>query len=92
MAESAVEGVRADLEALGELKGAEGLKAAALVLAAQLDDPGTHATSKANCAKQMLEIMDRLRSLAPPDEKKDGLDELNARREKRLAGRSAASG
>lgn len=66
------------------------LAAAAMTLGASLDDPRNSATSKSMCAKALLDILDRLRDLAPGDEEADELDELNARRAERLAGRPAS--
>lgn len=66
------------------------LAASALRLAEELDDPDNSATSKSMCARALTETMDRLRELAPDEEKKDSLDELSRRRETRIA-RSAAT-
>ena len=50
------------------------LAAAALALAAELDDEGNSATSKSMCARELREHMDRLRALLPPEQEED--DEL----------------
>lgn len=60
------------------------LGASALALARELDG-GNSATSKSMCAKAHLELMDRLRELAPPEEEKDALNDIEAQRAKRLA-------
>ena len=64
--------------------------AAALAMAREMDGHNS-ATSKSNCAARHMEILDRLRELAPPERKKDGLDDLGARRAKRLAGKPASA-
>lgn len=87
-----VSAVEADLRELGKRDpklARSAQAAAALALARELDDENS-ATSKSMCAKALNETMDRLRELAPPERKKDGIDELSARRTKRLE-RSAAA-
>jgi hypothetical protein len=74
---SVVDAVTAELAKLGDT-GALG--ASALVLAALMDDPDNSATSKSMCAGRLLDTMDRLRELAPPERKADKLDELGSRR------------
>lgn len=61
------------------------LAAAALVLAAELDDQENSATSKSMCARALREAMDRLRELAPAVSEIDRVDELSSRRGKRRA-------
>lgn len=56
------------------------LAATALALAGQIDDPGNSATSKSMCARSLLDTLDQLRALAPPDQEDDSLDDLAARR------------
>lgn len=63
----------------------------AMTLAYEIDNPFNSATSKAMCAKALLDLMNRLRELAPPEEKRDGLDDLATRRAKRLNGGAAAA-
>lgn len=63
----------------------------ALVLADQLDDPLNSATSKSMCTKALLDVMDRLRELAPPKQEADALDDLAKRRERRLTGSARAA-
>jgi hypothetical protein len=91
---SVVEAVKRDLGVLAKRDASlarSALAASCLVLAAQLDDPGNSATSKSMCARALREAMDRLRELAPPESVEDRLDDLGARRAKRLAGRAAAA-
>jgi hypothetical protein len=91
-ARTVVQSTRADLERLRERAPelADGaLAASALVLARQLDDPRTSATSKSMCAKALREVIDRLFELAPPAREEDQLDRLRAQREQRR--RRAAS-
>lgn len=86
------EAVQRDLAALAELDPAlaeSTYAATALALAAELD-AGNSATSKSMCAKALLDTMNRLWELAPDREEEDRLDELSARREKRLARRTAS--
>lgn len=66
------------------------LAASALALARELDAPRNSATSKSMCSKELREIMDRLRELAPVDKESDVVDELRARRKARVANRAAA--
>lgn len=90
---SVVDAVRKDLAAFAKTDrglAESALAATVLALAYELDNPGNSATSKAMCAGQLRESMDRLRELMPPKAKKDALDELSARRAKRRAGRSTA--
>lgn len=81
-----------DLAKLPTDLGESALAASALALARELDGGGNSATSKSMCAKAHMEILDRLRELAPPAEVKDGLDDLKARRAKRLARKAKAAG
>lgn len=69
---------------------ASALAASALALAKELDKPGNSATSKSMCARSLLDTLERLRELVPPDEEKDKLDDISARREARRA-RSATA-
>lgn len=79
-----------DLEKLPEELAESSLGASALALARELDS-GSSATSKSMCAKAHLEIMDRLRELAPPEETRDELDEISARRAARIAARGSSA-
>jgi hypothetical protein len=82
-----VQGVKNDLAALGTVDSS--LAAAALVLAAELDKPDNSATSKSMCAQALLKTMEHLRSLAPPRDEEDQVDDLSSRRAQRLAGGAA---
>lgn len=82
---SVFEAVEAELDRLGAGLAGSVLAATALVLAAELDDEGNSATSKSLCARALSETMDRLRELAPREER-DSLDDLTARRESRRGG------
>jgi hypothetical protein len=89
---SVVEAVESELAELRKMSSAladGAVAASALVLAGELDKSDNSATSKSMCARALREAMDRLRELAPADEKKDDLDDLTARRNARLAGRAA---
>lgn len=59
------------------------LAASALELADQLDSRVNSATSKSMCAKAHLDLMNRIRELAPPVEQKGPIDEIKERRERR---------
>lgn len=77
--------VERDLAALVDRSLADtALAALALALAREIDDPENSATSKSMCARSMVDALERLRALEPPAETKDGLDDLTARRSKRL--------
>ena len=61
------------------------LAAAALALAADMDDPATGSTSRSMVAKELRDTLAALRALAPAEEAKDDLDELAERRAARRA-------
>ena len=61
------------------------LAASARRLATAMDHPDS-TTSLSMCSKALLDTMDRLRELCPPEEKVGKLDDLAARRSARLAG------
>lgn len=87
--------IKEDLRLLAErdpILARSGRAASALVLARELDEGRNSATSKSMCARALNETMDRLRELAPPIQVRDGVDDLNAAREKRLNGGAAATG
>ncbi len=62
------------------------LAALAVALAREVDDPGNSATSKSLCAGRLIDAVDRLRASVPAEVEADGLDDLAARRDRRLAG------
>lgn len=66
------------------------LGASALALARELDSDSS-ATSKSMCAKAHLDLMNRLRELAPPEEKKGELHDIKSRRALRLASGGAGT-
>lgn len=84
---SVVAAVERDLGRL-DVSAREGaLAATALELAAQLDEPENSATSKSMCARALTETLEKLRALAPPEERPKGkLYELRAN----VASRSSA--
>jgi hypothetical protein len=84
-----IEAAERDIAAIGERDtelGASALAASAVALAYQIEHPYNSATSKSMCARELRDTMDRLRELAPKAEEADNLDDLAARRLKRLAG------
>lgn len=81
--------VRRDLAMFAKADNAlasSGLAALALALASMIDDLGNSATSRSMCAGQLRDTLDRLRELMPAESETSELDELRARRERRLAG------
>jgi hypothetical protein len=66
-----------------------GLAASALAMAQEIDKPGNSATSKSMCARSLLEVMNRLRELAPETEEEDEVDAARKRRAARLGGAGA---
>lgn len=83
-------GVQRDLSRLGAGARDSALAESALALAAEMDDSGNSATSKAMCAKALLETMATLRQLAPAKKEADKADELAERRRSVRAARRAA--
>lgn len=67
------------------------LAAAALSLAAGMDDPHNSFTSRALATKEFRELMRELRDLAPTEEVKDELDDLVEGRRLRLVGGAATA-
>jgi hypothetical protein len=78
-----------DLDELPDELANSALGASAIALAREMDKPKNSATSKSMCSKSLLDLMNRLRELAPPKEEEDGLDDLSKRRAARLAGNAA---
>lgn len=89
--QTVVAGIERDLTFLPEVLAQSGLAASALTLAGAMDNPRNSATSKAMCAGQLRETMDRLRELAPPAEEDDWVDELAKRKQRHAAARRAAA-
>lgn len=73
---SVVEALSAELERMPADVAESALAATALVLAEQLDDGHTSATSKSMCSRELREALGQLRALAPPEKKADGIDNL----------------
>lgn len=90
---SVLEAVEAELAVVAKRDRAlasSGLAAAALAMARELDDPGNSATSKSMCAGKLIVALGELRDLLPPEQKRDGVDDLSERRSKRR--KAAAEG
>lgn len=66
--------------------GESGMAAAALRMAYELEVPWNSATSKAQCAKSLRELLQTLFERAPEAPKKDGVDALSAERDARRQG------
>jgi hypothetical protein len=62
---------------------ASGLAATALALSRELDDAGNSATSKSMCAKALMDALDRLRELAPPQKEESELERKRRERSER---------
>lgn len=81
-------GVNADLKAMEDrLPGvsSSGLAEAARALARELGAPDNSATSKALCARALRETLDRLADMLPPENGRDGIDQLAVERARRRA-------
>lgn len=63
-----------------------GMAAAALRMAYELENPWNSATSKAQCAKSLRELLETLLERAPEVPKKDDIDSLGAERNARRQG------
>lgn len=61
------------------------LAAAAVALAYEIANPYNSATSKSMCVRELREVTDRLRELAPPKREADEVDEIAKQRAKRRA-------
>jgi hypothetical protein len=81
--------VRRDLQALDERLAGSALAATAIALGREIDRAGNSPTEKATCARALTEVMIRLRELQGPDPAPDRLDDLEARRAKRIGARAA---
>lgn len=79
--------LEAELKKLPEDAQNSALAATALSLAKVIDGGETSAGAKAALYKVYIELLDRLRALAPDEQQEDKLDELRKRRSSR---RSAA--
>lgn len=89
----AVDAVRRDLTEIAKRDSSlaqSALAAAAWSMAEQLDDPLTSAHAKSLCARALLDLLNRMRDLLPPERKANALDELASRRATRTRGSRAA--
>jgi hypothetical protein len=81
--------LKADLAIMGRAApelAESSLAATALALARAIDAPRTSPTAMSMCARELRELLDRLRELMPEGEERDRLDDLSARRATRVAG------
>ena len=85
---SVVEAVQRDLAKMPGDAGGSGVAATALGVASEVDSDSS-AASKKMCAKGLVGVMDRLLELGPPRGGSDGLDDLAARRARRVGGAAA---
>jgi hypothetical protein len=72
-------GVERDLAAIAvrdQALATSGLATVARALAREIDDRDNSATSKSMCAKALQDILAQLSELAPPEEARDGVDEI----------------
>jgi hypothetical protein len=69
-----------------------GLAMAALQMAREMDNPNNSATSKSMCGKTLADTLATLRSLAPPEAKRDSIDDLAAARARRRQDAQAQPG
>lgn len=60
-------------------------------MAQELDNPANKATAKSYCAKALLELLNRIWELVPPEEEGDIVDDLAEKRRKRLDGGAKAA-
>ena len=75
-----VDAVQGELAKLPGALAESGVAALALALAETVDDPETRPTAKAMCARELREVLNQLRTLAPPKAEKNKIDELTTRR------------
>lgn len=87
---SAVKRELADFESRAPGLAGGAIAASALAMAGLIDSDRNSATSKSMCHRALMEALDRLRALAPPERQKDGLDELADRRSDRRRRAAAA--
>jgi hypothetical protein len=69
-----------------------GLAMAALEMARGMDNPNNSLTSKSMCGKTLADVLATLRSLAPPEAKRDSIDDLAAARARRRQDAQAQPG
>ena len=83
-----IDATRMELELLDQRRPGLAMTARAAVavsLAYEMENPYNSATSKANCARELRELMRELVLSLPLEEQADAMDELAARRQARLA-------
>jgi protein-tyrosine-phosphatase len=88
---SVLDGVEFELSRLPADLQRGALAESARAMAMEIDSAGNSATSKSMCQARLQDAMRELRDLAPADEEADQLDELSARRARRIAGGSDPS-
>jgi hypothetical protein len=86
---SNVEEITAELGTLPDAP--KGLSAAALTLAAGLDDSGASLAMKSMAVRELVVTMDRIRELAPPKRQKDFVDSIRDEVADKRARRSTAA-
>lgn len=84
MVSSVVDAVQRDLDALGERVAESAEAVLALALARRIDDGANSATSVSMNAGKLLDTMQRLRELAALSPAESPLDEIRARRDRKL--------
>jgi hypothetical protein len=82
---SVADAVRAELETFPDALAASALAATALAMATLVDDESHSATSRSMCAGKLLDALEQLRALKPPESKRDAIDDLTKRRASRRA-------
>lgn len=87
---SVVDGVEHDLKGLSDDLRESALAQGALAVARVMDDFETEPAEMASCFRALQAALAQLRELAPPEEAKDGIDQLAEKRERRRS-RSAAT-
>lgn len=87
---SVVAAVQRDLDALGGSVAESAEAVLALALAQRIDDAKNSATSVSMNAGKLLDAMQRLRELAKLAPAESPLDEIRARRDRKLAGASGS--
>lgn len=89
---SVVAGLERDLKALPSELRESALAQGALAVARVMDDFETEPAEMASCFRALQAALRELRELAPPEEAKDGIDQLAAKRQRRRSRSAAAKG
>ncbi|MFD5033639.1 hypothetical protein ACFWM0_25010 [Streptomyces sp. NPDC058405] len=87
VAVAVADAIHDELDQMGAFDASPGMAAVAYDLAVAFDSASDAPTSKAVVARELSAVMVKLRALATPAGKGGALDELNRRREERLAQR-----